>query len=229
MKRWQRWLSDVQGNALFLYTRMAARTARIRVEGMHHLGAATASGRPLIWAFWHQQTMPFMMYGDRFLDGSTFAMITVGDDRGDILATMARRFRSKPFKVDMQGNPVAAGRAVLAVIKALKQGRQSFLAPDGPDGPAFRPKRGIAVLAAKAQATIVPVGAWTDDAYQLQRWDHYLVPYPFARLQFVFGQPMQVDRRSEENQTLLRITDALNQVRTRAQQLAREATALPAG
>lgn len=214
--RWRR----LQGSALFLYSRLLAGTARVRLEGWQNYVEVHEGGRPLLWSFWHGQLMPFITFGQRYLDPRDFVVITVGDERNDTLGTFARRLGGASVGVDMQGNPFAAGRGVLRVIKAMKSGRQSVLAPDGPDGPAFTPKAGVAFLAQKAQATILPVGAWTRHAYQLQRWDRYLLPLPFARYHVVVGRPLPVQADGDREQLLQQITDRLHEVRERAQALA---------
>ncbi|HSM55330.1 MAG TPA: hypothetical protein VK879_04175 [Candidatus Sulfomarinibacteraceae bacterium] len=164
--------------------------------------------------------MPFITFGQRYLDASDFVVITVGDERNDTLGTFARRLGGASVGVDMQGNPFAAGRAVLRVIKAMKSGRQSVLAPDGPDGPAFTPKAGVAFLAQKAEATILPVGAWTRQALQMRRWDRYLLPLPFARYHIVVGRPLTAQADGDQQQLLQQIADRLHEVRARAQVLA---------
>lgn len=211
---------SIQGNALFLYSRLLTRTARFRIEGWENVRQARETGQPLLWSFWHGQLMAFLSFGARHLDAADFVAIMVGDDRGDTLGAFAQRLGGSTFRVDMAGNPFAAGRAVLRVIQALRSGKQSVIAPDGPDGPAFVPKPGVAFLAIKAEATIVPVGAWTRQAIGLRRWDRYLLPFPFARYHTVIGEPLQATRRSDRDQLLSQITDSLHAVRTRAQILA---------
>jgi lysophospholipid acyltransferase (LPLAT)-like uncharacterized protein len=217
------WWRRFQGNAMFAYFRLVTRTARWQFEGRENIQLARASGRPLIWAMWHGQLMPFMHYGDRFEDAGKFAIITVGDDRSDILGTFAERLgAASTHPVDMNSSSMAGGRAVLRVIAALKGGQQTFLAPDGPDGPPFVAKAGISFLARKAMAAVVPVGVWTRQAVQLHRWDRYLVAFPFARMVAVFGAPILAERRSDDQTLQDQITAAMSRVRYRAQQLAGE-------
>lgn len=214
-----RWLR-FQGHALFRYARLVTRTARFEVEGWSNAEKATASGRPRIWTTWHGTGMTFLNFGDRFLDASKFVAIVVGDDRSNVLAEMGTRFGGKPVAVDMQGNPVAAGRSVLKVVKALKAGGETVLFPDGPDGPAFVPKAGIGFLARKAAAAVMPITIWTKWGIHLRRWDRYLVPLPFARMQVVIGEPLLMDEGMNEESVLQQIAEAINVVRTRAQILA---------
>ena len=220
MNDWRvRW-RNLQGSALYLYSRLVTQTCCLRVEGWENLAAAEKSERPLLWSFWHGQVMPFISFGDRYLENEEFVAIVVGDTRADTLSIFADRLRAQTYQVDMEGNPFAAGRAVLRVVRAMQQGKQSIIAPDGPDGPAFVPKPGVSFLARKAEAALLPLGVWTRHAYQLKRWDRYLVPYPFARIHVFLGKPLYVDRKADNDRLLQQVAAALHKARARAQVLA---------
>lgn len=208
-----------QGNALALYHRLLARTVRWRIQGQANVTKARASGRPILWLFWHGQLSTFVTYGVRFIGGQNFTIVTLGGDpRGDILSSFAITLGASPFGVDMQGNPMAAGRSVLRIIQAMKEGKDSFLAPDGPDGPAFMPKPGASFLARKAEAAIVPVGGYTPFNYSLRRWDNYLIPLPFARLTLVFGNPIFINKRDKDEVVTEKITQVLTAVYRQARE-----------
>lgn len=209
----------LQGHGLYLYGRALSLSGRFHVEGWRHVQDAGKTGRPLLWALWHGQLMPFVSFGARFLDPSRFVAIRVGDERGDTLGVFSRQLGGSTVRVDMSGNPFAAGRAVLRVIQAMESGSQSVIAPDGPDGPPFVPKPGVAFLARKARAAILPVGAWTRHAFHLRRWDRYLLPVPFARTHVVIGAPLLVDRQDDQQLLLNQIAETLHRVRYRAQVL----------
>lgn len=209
----------LQGNGLYLYGRILSLTGRFNIVGWNNLEEAGKTGRPLLWSLWHGQLMAFVSFGARYLDASQFVAIRVGDERGDTLGAFSRRLGGTTVRVDMSGNPFAAGRAVLRVIQAMQQGSQSVIAPDGPDGPPFVPKAGVAFLARKARATLLPVGLWTRHAVHLKRWDRYLLPLPFARYHVVIGPPLNVERDDDQALLLQQIADALHAARTRAQTL----------
>ncbi len=213
---WQK----IQGEFLFAYTYLVARTVRWKIEGKASLTQAKSNNRPLLWCFWHGQLTPFFAYGNRFEGGHSFALLIVGDERHNILNVLANKFGAITFKADMQGNPVASGRAVLRVIQAMKSGQQSLIAPDGPDGPPFVAKPGVALIARKASAAVLPVGLWTRYAYQLRRWDRYLVPFPFARIHMAIGKPIIAKPKTDGETLLAQITEALNCVRFQAQKSA---------
>lgn len=210
----------MQGNALYAYFQLLKRTSRWRIEGQENRAAAQASGRPILWSFWHGQGMPFITFADRFMENRDFVAITVGDERGDTLGTLGQRLGATSYGVDMQGNPFAAGRAVVRVIQAMQQGHQSVLAPDGPDGPVYVAKPGITVLARKAEAAILPAGVWAHPALHLNRWDRYQIPLPFARCHITIGSPIFVNRDTDPDALLAQLSDALHANRHRAQVLA---------
>lgn len=214
------WWRKLQGNLLFLYFKFVSITSHYRVEGEENLVEARQSHHPLLWTFWHGQAMPFMSYSDHILDGQTFSVITVGDERGDTLTTLGDRIGAEVYPVDMKGGSFASGRALLNVIKAMKTGKQSLIAPDGPDGPAYVPKQGLLYLARKAHAVILPTGIWTYQAYLVRRWDSYQVPFPFAKINVVIGKPIFVEPGNNNELLLNRISQALHLVRHRAQVLA---------
>jgi lysophospholipid acyltransferase (LPLAT)-like uncharacterized protein len=202
-----------QGNALAFYHRLLARTARWQIEGQANISKARLSNRPLLWLFWHEQLSFFVTYGLRFIGAEKFTIVTLGGDpRSNILSTFAASLGALPYGVDMQGNPMAAGRSVLRIIEAMKGGKDSFLAPDGPDGPAFTPKAGASFLARKAEAAIIPVGGFTQASVALRRWDKYLVPMPFARLRLVFGEPLFINKRDKDEAVTEKIVGAITAV-----------------
>ena len=184
-----KWLRRMEGTLLHLYFRSVVATARYTIIGEENLQAALEDSRPILWGCWHGLNMAFMQYGARHFDPAQFTVIIVGDERGEVLAELGRRIGSEPTAVDMEGNPVASGRAVLTLIKKMRKGQQTLICPDGPDGPAFSTKDGIFFLAQKAQANIIPWGCWTTQAYVRKRWDHFLVPLPYARITVVIGKP----------------------------------------
>ncbi len=209
----------IEGEALYYYHRTIALTIRWQFEGKANLTLAQSTGRPILWAYWHENVTPFILYAITFHDPTTFSIILVGDVRLDILGRLTSRMKAHPFGIDMQGNPMESGRKLLRVIQAMKRGNQSMLAPDGPDGPPFEPKKGVAFIAKKAKAVVIPVGIYAKTAYRLKRWDKYQVPLPFSRMQMVIGTPILPDRKSDDAELLTEISDALTAARQRARQL----------
>lgn len=215
----QRW-HVFEGIALAAYARLVTRTARWTIEGEEYFQATQGEDRPVLWTTWHGVQYPVLMYGIKAVDTSQFLIITVGDERSEILDAMVHNIGGETVAVDMGGNPMAAGRAVLNVVRHLRAGRQSIIMPDGPDGPAFEAKGGVFFLARKARAVVLPVGTWARPAFVLPRWDRYVVPLPFSRLFVVFGEPILIDNRADAADLKERLPGILTLLRSRARVLA---------
>ena len=215
-KRWRKF----EGDAIYFYQKIVSNTVRWQIEGKANLTLAMASKQPFLWSLWHGMSLPFIMYHHRLADTSKFCIVVVGDERSEVLEQLAVRVKASTHSVDMGGNPMAAGRAVLRVIKAMKKGKHSMMAPDGPDGPAFIAKPGVAFLARKTEGVILPVGLWAWPMVELPRWDRYLIPLPFSKIYMVFGEPIFASKEDDEKTLKETITAALTAVRHKAQQMA---------
>lgn len=211
----------IEGEALFRYNRLVSGTVRWQINGQENIEKARATGRPLLWAYWHEHVTSFIMYGDRIENAENFCAIMVGDERSTILGRLGTRLGARMYAIDMQGNPVASGRALLRVIQAMKRGKQTIMAPDGPDGPAHQPKPGVAFLARKAEAAVIPIATYATPAYRMKRWDNHEVALPFGHINIFAGPPILPDKKNKDDTALLaRITAALNAIHERAYQKA---------
>lgn len=84
------------------------------------------------------------------------------------------------------------GRALLEMVRALREGRDVAMTPDGPKGPRLRVQQGCVVAASKSGAPIVPVGFECSRSKRLRSWDRFMVPWPFVKVGVVHGEPVVV-------------------------------------
>lgn len=126
MSKLQHLWHKIEGEALYRYNRLVSGTARWQVDGQENIDKAKASGRPLLWTYWHEHVTSFIMFGDRFEKAKNFSVIMVGDERSTILGRLGTRLGANMYGIDMQGNPVASGRMLLRVIQAMKKGDKQF-------------------------------------------------------------------------------------------------------
>ena len=211
--------SRVQGLGLSTYASLMWRTARYSVRGQERVDQVRATGRPLIIASWHGMTMMLAGHIIRQWDPAKLMLVVPDDSRGAVLSVWARRMSATPFTISMQAESLVAARRLLELIRQLKSGKNLMLHPDGPDGPTHEPKNGLAFIARKAGAMIVPSAAFTSDGYDIPRWDRYTVPFPFSRISVVLGDPLEIAPDSDLQQARLLIRDRLNEAERAAQEL----------
>lgn len=210
-----------QGRGLSTCVALMRCTARYRVEGREHVDRVRASGHPLIVAAWHGMTMMLLGYLTAQEDASQYVLIVPDDSRGAVLSDLTRRLGAAAFAISMEAHSMVAARRLLTLIRQMKQGKNLYLNPDGPDGPSHEPKEGVVFIAHKAGALIVPTGAFTATGYRIPRWDRYVVPFPFSRIAVVLGEPLEVSSKANLDQARAVLRERLNEVERAAEELYR--------
>lgn len=176
-----RWLSLV-GSWII---RMLGVTWRVRMIDVRAVDALRHDGHPVALLLWHGQLLP-LLYVMRFQ--SIACLISTHRD-GELIAQVARRLGCKLIR---GSSSRGADRALLGLVRTLRDGFTVAVTPDGPRGPnrSFAP--GALVAAHRASAPVVAFGVHASRAWVLNSWDQFMIPKPFARLTIVFDTPMRV-------------------------------------
>lgn len=207
----------VTGNALALLSQVYRYTCRKHLVGMENLHQALESGRPLLLTSWHGKAYMVISALLSLMDTKSFHVLMPDDWRGGTLAVLTLKLGANPYPMNLYDDPTfGAGREMVKLVRHIMAGGNTFIAPDGPDGPAFVAKRGIIYLARKAKALIVPFGGYCRHAYHLNRWDYYTLPYPFSRISIHVGKPITVAPDQDDAEMNDRLTDTLHRVTAQA-------------
>ncbi len=183
-REWEISLSLVPWLASRLMRAGAATLRRVDI-GREHPESCWARGTPVIVAFWHGRLlmMPFLYPGRP-------ATILISQHRdGEYITRIAECLG---FRV-VRGSATRGGaRGFRQLLQALRDGSNAVITPDGPKGPRGRVKSGVIELARLSGMPILPVafGAWPRTV--LKSWDQFLVPHPFGRGVYVWGEPIWV-------------------------------------
>jgi lysophospholipid acyltransferase (LPLAT)-like uncharacterized protein len=119
--------------------------------------------------------------------------------------------------MDLKGEAnMATARQLATLVRHVKKGRDCYVTPDGPDGPAYVIKPGVAFIAQKAKAPILPLGAYARHGHRVNRWDQYTIPYPFSRVSIVVGEPLWVQKGDELTAVTHTLTNQLHRVTAQA-------------
>ena len=96
----------------------------------------------------------------------------------------------------VRGSASRGGLAAMrGVHKAItRRGSSPIMIPDGPRGPIYEFKVGVAVLAQTSRAPILPIGVAAKRFWRLRSWDRIIVLWPFTRVAMVVGEPQPVSR-----------------------------------
>lgn len=144
-----------------------------------------AKGEQIIVVFWHGRLlmMPFVY------PGKPGALLISQHRDGEYFSRIATILG---FEV-IRGSATRGGmRAIKQMIRAIKGGLNLVVTPDGPKGPRAKVKSGVIEVAKLTGAPIVPVSFSAARRRFLQSWDAFLVPVPFSRAVYIWGEPMYV-------------------------------------
>lgn len=90
--------------------------------------------------------------------------------------------------------------ALLQVIRALKKGNAIGMTPDGPRGPREIVNPGIILMAKASKAPIIPVSYAVKRAKTFDTWDRFMLPLPFNKGVFLWGDPIFVPEDASEEE-----------------------------
>ncbi|HLA14236.1 MAG TPA: lysophospholipid acyltransferase family protein [Gemmatimonadaceae bacterium] len=166
-----------------------ARTWRVRVVNETTLTELRASGKPFIYSLWHGHLLPLLWHHR----GSNVAILISEHRDGELIARAAE---SLGYRLIRGSTTRGAERALLSLVRELKEGRPVAITPDGPKGPARSFAPGALIAAQRSGAPILPVAAGADRAWRLSSWDRFVIPKPFARVTVAYGAPTTIDAPS---------------------------------
>jgi len=135
---------------------------------------------PTVFAFWHRS---LLACAHRFRSLDIAILISASFD-GELIARTVERLGFRAIRgSSSRGGPTGLRNMRLA----YQAGHICAITADGPRGPVFVAKPGVALLAQTAGSQ--PGGTWVgsfhaqpDRAWQLRSWDRFLIPKPFSRV-----------------------------------------------
>jgi lysophospholipid acyltransferase (LPLAT)-like uncharacterized protein len=164
-------------------------TYRYKVDGIEHLHAAEAAGRP-IHAFWHGRILPGTIYFKR----RGIVVITSENFDGEWIARIITRFG---YGTARGSSSRGARKALLQMMRDVRERPVAFTL-DGPRGPARVAQPGAAWLAKATGNPIIPFHLEADRYWTLNSWDRTQIPKPYATIALAFAPPLHVGRDASD-------------------------------
>ena len=91
-------------------------------------------------------------------------------------------------------------QAFRKMVKCIQSGESVAITPDGPKGPKEVVKEGIIKLAQITQKPIIPL-VWSTNRYKVfNSWDNFVLPFPFSKGFYSFGNPIYVEKKMNEDE-----------------------------
>lgn len=160
------------------------------------LTPTTEVNKPVIFAMWHNRIIAIPPVWTR--SGGKFrktVVLTSASKDGATLASAMAVFGLGAIRGSSSRRAVAA---LIGMKRALKEGCDVAITPDGPRGPKYGFHPGLIKLAESSGAPIVPIHATCTSAWRLKTWDGLLIPKPFCHIKVTFDAMLVVPPRLDE-------------------------------
>jgi len=192
------------------------------ITGAEHLDHIVGGREPVILSLWHNRAFAtsFFVYTRLLKQGLGVTLLASQSRDGELATRVWKRWGIHTVR----GSATRGGRQALrALHRAItREGSSPVMIPDGPQGPIYQFKVGVAVLAQTSGAPIVPFGVAAQKYWSLNSWDRMIVPRPFSRVAVAIGAPQSVSRGlsgddlEAERQRLEYLLDSLTRQAERA-------------
>jgi lysophospholipid acyltransferase (LPLAT)-like uncharacterized protein len=159
-----------------------------------------AAGGPAVICFWHGRIV-LSHLGWAIGKGAQEAKVLISHSReGGIVAAATRTVGAGVIRGSSSRgeNRKGAMEATRQMLRHMQAGGAVAIAPDGPRGPRMRAQMGAVQLAKRTGAPIVCLAWATDRCRTFKSWDRFVLPFPFGRGIYVWGEPLRVPPHADE-------------------------------
>ena len=130
---------------------------------------------------WHSELlMSPQAYRQIHKTQKSAAIISQHSD-GQLIASTLNMLGIRPLR---GSSKKGAKKVLLEAFRAVKNGEEVLITPDGPRGPRHSMSDGAIGLAVKSALPIFVMNYKASSYWQLKSWDKFVIPKPFSRIDF---------------------------------------------
>jgi lysophospholipid acyltransferase (LPLAT)-like uncharacterized protein len=192
--------------------RIVCGTLRWEVRDQRNLESVHASGKRVIFAFWHGRIFP----GTYYFRNRGIVVMTSNNRDGEYIARVIQRFG---YGAARGSSTRGSHGATVELLRALKAKMDVAFTVDGPTGPRYVAKPGAAYVAWKSGNPVLPFNVSVEKKWVMRSWDHFVVPKPFSRALVLVGDPIYIDPDADEDgirEAEIRLQHSLEELRDRS-------------
>ena len=149
-----------------------------------------------IGMIWHNRLLFLPMVFPPKLRATGYAVVSASRD-GQYLTDFLKHFSLRTLR---GASSRKGANALLGAVRAMENGENIIITPDGPRGPKYRIKGGPVMMASLTGGSLVPFCVNASKCWQLKSWDNFQIPKPGAKLTMVVGDPIEVPPNLSEEE-----------------------------
>ncbi len=196
-----------------IYIRIVDITGAWEVRGQQNMDMLAKSGKPFIIALWHGRLLMVPPFAP---SNVKINVLVSNHNDGELIAKVIGYFNYGLIRGSSKKEGVSALRGAL---RAINKNEVVAITPDGPRGPRMRVGGTISNIAHMAGVPILPITYSSATAKILRSWDRFMLARPFAKNIFIFGEPILVEKSSDQQvikNTGVKLEIALNNITRQA-------------
>lgn len=188
--------SIVLGHVAAFAMKLWSLTLRYNVNGKSGIVQPEIDPKPVIFALWHNRifTMPPIWRRTGGKNRSTVVLTSASRD-GTTLAKAMEAFGIGSIRGSSSRRAVSA---LIGMKKALQEGKDVCVTPDGPKGPRYQVQAGVLKIAQTTGSDIIPIHIQYSSAWRLSSWDRFVLPKPFSKVTVTFDKPISIPKSLTE-------------------------------
>lgn len=167
---------------------------------------------PILYAFWHGK----LWLPAYYFKGLNYQVLSSLSRDGEYMTRVLKRYG---YQIVRGSSSRGGGRALLKLIRKIKEGNSAFITPDGPTGPIYKAKPGIVYLQEKTDGVIIPIGVAIKFKKTFASWDRLIFPLPGTKAVMVFGKKVFLPEDKSLEERAFVLEKAINQVQEKAESL----------
>jgi hypothetical protein len=176
--------------------KLLAATLRMEIRDECGIGRPGSGLPPVIYILWHNRFFCVPAAWQRLCGRHRRAVaLTSASHDGAMVACAMAVFGLGAVRGSSSRRAVAA---LVGLKRALQEGLDVCVTPDGPRGPRYRLEPGIVKLAQATAAPVIPIHLRFSSAWRLKTWDRFVIPKPFSRVAITFAKPLTLPRDLDE-------------------------------
>jgi lysophospholipid acyltransferase (LPLAT)-like uncharacterized protein len=145
-------------------------------------------GIPAIGAFWHGRLLMMPVA----YEGTKLSFLVSPHRDGQVVGKALKRFG---FHAILGSTTRKGFSGFKQMVKA--HGSDIAIVPDGPRGPRHQVQIGVIELAKLTGRAVIPLTFSASKRKIFNTWDQFLLPYPFSKGVFIWGEPIYVDQNGD--------------------------------
>lgn len=172
-------------------------TCRWEVQGLERF-CEIASKDKCVLMLWHNRLAiaPFILH--RFTPRFIYAAFISNSRDGQLISTFVHSYKAgRTIRVPHHSRH----QALRELIRRIEEKKEIVaVTPDGPRGPRYSVKPGLALAALETQAYVFPLNWEATRFWEFKTWDRLRLPKPFSTVRVQFAPPVRFDQPSLELQ-----------------------------